>query len=67
MESIITGQELTGQHLPLPDFFNQLIGTARPDRHPSLIDGTGISIKGYDITFAEGYAPDSTAVPEKID
>ena len=67
MDSIITGQELTSQHVPLPDFFEQLIGTSRLHRHPAPINGTGISIEGDGITFPEGYAPDSTAVPEKID
>jgi hypothetical protein len=63
----LIGRGLTSQHLPLPDFFDQLIGTARLHRHPALIDGTGISIKGDYITFPEGYAPDCTAVPERID
>ena len=67
MESVIIGQGLTSWYIPLPDFFDQQIGAARLHRHPALIDGTGISVKGDDITFPEGYAPDSTAVPEKID
>jgi hypothetical protein len=67
MESVIIGQGLTSQQLPLPDFFDQLIGTARLDRHPALKNGTGISIKGDDIPFPERYLSDITAVPEKID